>query len=58
MINNFFLEATELPDGLLGEVMWDIVFFTSFASCEKELFLEQLEGTAREIIEKVKKRDE
>ena len=41
--------------GLTGRIMWDILLCDRKACRDKESYLELLEGTAKEIIERVKK---
>ena len=50
---NFSVFTEDLPKGILGEIMVDIMFCDSYFCGNKEAYLEMLEYTAKEIISKV-----
>lgn len=52
---DIFVNPAELkPKGFVGEIMWDIAFCTPSACRDQKAYMELLEYTAKEIIEKVK----
>lgn len=52
---DIFIDPDELrPKGLTGRIMWDIAFCQTTVCRDKDAFMELLEHTAKEIIDRVR----
>jgi len=55
MISGWSIYPSELKKkGLIGRIMWDIAFCDSDGCRDKKAYLELLEATAKEIIERIR----
>ena len=55
VVNKWTIYPEELKDkGLIGRTMWDIIWCDVSACRDKKAYLELVEATAKEIIERVK----
>jgi hypothetical protein len=57
IVGDFTISRKDLPDGLVGRIMLDIIFCQAECCRDKQAFLELLEHTAKEIIRKVREYD-
>lgn len=49
----FSVGKKDLPDGIIGKIMLDIAFCQPDGCRDKKVYLELLEDTAKEIVDKV-----
>lgn len=55
MVGEWTIYPSELKGkGVIGKIMWDIAFCQADGCRDKEAYLELLESTAKEIIERIK----
>ena len=54
MIGDWTIYPSDLKDkGVVGKIIWDIAFCDPSGCRDKEAYLELLESTAKEIIERI-----
>ncbi len=50
----FWINRKDFPNTLFGEIMWDIAYCNPENCANKKAFMELLEQTTKEILEKAK----